>query len=111
MVTSSSYAKKALVGESCLHVYNYVIISFSGKISIEISGNSVVGRFVLRIPSNHTSYIGSNDATTNHPAVYLSGTTTHSEPSSFDFRYSNPYPITAVEGFTYPDPIAIDRQG
>jgi hypothetical protein len=84
------------VGESCLHVYHYVIITFSGKISIEISGNSVVGRFVLYIQSNHTSYIGSNDATTNHPAVYLSGTTAHSEPSSFDFGYPDPYPITAV---------------
>jgi hypothetical protein len=95
------------VGESCLHVYNYVIISFSGKISIEISGNSVVGRFVLCIQSNHTSYIGSNDASTNHPAVYLSGTTAHSQPSSFDFGYSDPNPITAVEGFTYSSPIAI----
>jgi hypothetical protein len=84
------------VGESCLHVYNYVIHTSSGKISIEISGNSVVGRFVLCIQSIHTSYIGSKDATSNHPTVYIPGTTTHSEPSSFDFRYPDPYPITAV---------------
>jgi hypothetical protein len=90
-------------------VFNYVINPFSGKISIEISGNSVVDRFVLYIQSIHTSSIGSNDATSNHPTVYLAGTTANSEPSSFHFGYPDPYPITAVKGVTYSNPIAISR--
>ena len=54
-------------------------------------------------------YIGSKDATSNHPTVYLAGTTAHSQPSSFDFGYPDFYPITAVKGVTYSNPIAISR--